>query len=88
MLKAACRRANVPEIGTAVWRQMSSAIINTHFDQADRVCITAAQDTAEASEEIDEDGTNMLAATLVSLSNHSLRTYRQAYANASPFANI
>lgn len=25
ILKAACRRANVPEIGTAVWRQMSSA---------------------------------------------------------------
>jgi hypothetical protein len=76
MLKAAYRRANVPEIGTVVWRQMSSAIINTHFDQADRVCITAAQDAAEPSDEIDEDGTDMLAATLVSLSNHSLRTHR------------
>jgi hypothetical protein len=42
----------------------------------------------EPSEEINEDGTNILAATLVSLSNYSLRTYRQAYANASPFANI
>jgi hypothetical protein len=68
--------AHLWEIGTAVWRQMSSAIINTYFDQADRVCIVAAQDIAEPSEEIDEDGTDMLAATLVSLSNHLLRTYR------------
>jgi hypothetical protein len=67
---------------------MSSTIINTYFNQADRVCITATQDIAEPSEEIDEDGTNILATTLVSVSNHSLRTYRQAYVNASPFANI
>ena len=35
LLKAACRRAGVLEIGTAVWRQMSLAIINMHFDQGD-----------------------------------------------------
>ena len=52
------------------------------------MCNAAAQDAAEPSEEINEDGTDMVAATLVSLSNHSLRTHRQAYVNASPFANI
>jgi len=29
MLEAACRRAEVSVIGTAIWRQMGSAIINT-----------------------------------------------------------
>lgn len=88
ILKAACRRAGVPEVGTAVWRQMSSAIINTHFDQSDRACFAVAQDAELASEDIDEEGADCLAATLVSMSNHSLRTHRQAYANISPFANV
>jgi hypothetical protein len=88
MLKAACRRAEVPEIGTAVWRHMSSAIINTHFDQAERACFAAAQDDEEPGNAIDEDGADMTAATLVSMSNHSLRTHRLSYANVSPFANV
>ena len=88
LLKAACRRAGVPEIGTAVWRQMSSAIINTHFDQADRACLAVAQDMQEPVDKIDEDGADLTAATLVSMSNHSLRTHRHSYANVSPFANV
>ena len=71
MLKSACRRAGVPEIGTAVWRHMSSAIINTHFDQAERACFAAAQDDdREPGSDIDEDGADMTAATLVTMSNH------------------
>jgi superfamily II DNA helicase RecQ len=88
MLKAACRRAEVPEIGTAVWRHMSSAIINTHFDQAEQACFAAAQDKDDSGNDIDEDGADMTAATLVSMSNHSLRTHRHSYANVSPFANV
>ena len=87
MLKAACRRAGVPAIGTSVWRQMSSSVINTHFDEDDHVALLAAQDREE-SEEVDEDGKDRTAATLVSMSNHSLRTHRNAYANVSPFANV
>jgi len=87
MLQAACRRAEVPAVGTAVWRQMSSAIINTHFDAADRSCLVIAQDEP-AADEVDEDGRDQEAATLISMSNHSLQTHRNAYANANPFANI
>ncbi|KAK4551266.1 hypothetical protein LTR86_011263 [Recurvomyces mirabilis] len=88
ILKAACKRARVPEIGTGIWRQMSSAIINTHFDQSDRGCFAVAQDGEVVGDDIDEEGADFLAATLVSMSNHSLRTHRQAYANVSPFANV
>jgi hypothetical protein len=88
MLKAACKRAGIPEIGTAVWRQMSSAIINTHFDQAERACLAVCQDAAEPEGVIDEDGEDATAATLVAMSNHSLRTHRHSYANVSPFANV
>ena len=88
MLKAACRRAGIAEIGTGVWRQLSSAIINTHFDQSDQACFAVAQDAEVTSNDIDEEGVDSLAATLVSMSNHSLRTHWQAYANVSPFANV
>lgn len=88
ILKAACRRAELPEIGTAIWRQMSSAIINTHFDEAERDCFAAARDAEVSGHDIDEDGADMTAATLVSMSNHSLRTHRMSYANVSPFANV
>ena len=88
LLKSACRRACVPVIGTATWRQMSSAIINKHFDEADRACFAVAQDAEVRTDDVDEEGADSLAATLVSMSNHSLRTHRQAYANVSPFANI
>ncbi|KAK6436400.1 hypothetical protein LTR95_007407 [Oleoguttula sp. CCFEE 5521] len=88
ILKAACRRAGVPEIGTSVWRQKSSAVINTHFGQSDRACFAVAQDAEDASDNIDEEGVDSLVATLVSMSNHSLRTHRQAYANVSPFAKV
>jgi superfamily II DNA helicase RecQ len=90
ILKAACKRAEVPEVGTMVWRQMSSAIINTHFDDAvDRSCLAAvALGAEESSRDIDEDGRDSLAASLVSMSNHSLRTHRMSYANDSPFANV
>jgi len=90
MLKAACKRAEVPGIGTMVWRQMSSAIINKHFDDTvDRSCLlAAAQDTEVSVEDADEEGRDSLAASLVSMSNHSLRTHRMSYANDSPFANV
>ena len=90
MLRAACRRAEVTEVGTSVWRQMCSAIINTHFDNAtDRSCLLAAARSAEESvNEVDEEGRDGLAASLVSMSNHSLRTHRMSYANDSPFANV
>ncbi|KAK6442715.1 hypothetical protein LTR95_001031 [Oleoguttula sp. CCFEE 5521] len=48
------RRAGVPQVGTAVWRQMSSAIINTHFHQSDEACFAVAQDSGIASDDIDE----------------------------------
>ena len=88
ILESPCRRAGVPAIGTGIWRQMNSAIINTHFDQSDKACFAVAQDAEVASDDIDEEGVDSLAATLVSMSNHSLRTHRQAYANVSPFANV
>jgi hypothetical protein len=56
MLKVACRRTNVPEIGTAVCRRMSSAITNTHFDQADRVCIAATQDDTRSTHPLTTGG--------------------------------
>ena len=87
LLKATGRRAGVPDIGTTIWRQVSSAIINAHYDQADRACLAAAQDLNEPAGNIDEDDAELTAATLVSMSNHSLRTRRAAYANVSPFAN-
>ena len=88
ILKSACKRAGVPQIGIAVQRQMSSAIINTHFDQADRECFTIAQDANVSNNDIEEDGADLLAATLVSMLNHSLRIHWQAYTNVSPFANV
>lgn len=88
ILTAACRRAGVPELGVAVWRQMSSAIINTHFDQAERDCLHIAHDIEEPEHAGDEDEADELPSTLVSMSNHSLRTHRHAYANVSPFANV
>jgi len=91
MLKAACKRAAIPEIGTMVWRQMSSAIINKHFDDtADRSRLLAAAQSTEApaNDADDEDERDSLAASLVSMSNHAIRTHRMSYANDSPFANV
>ena len=72
---------------------MSSAIINTQFDTVlDRSCllkVVGGNTTAEeAAEDADPDGYESLAASLVSMSNHSLRTHRMCYANDSPFANV
>lgn len=87
MLKAACRRAEVPAVGTAVWRQLSSAIINTQFDAADRACLIVAYEE-NSRDDVDEDRYDQEAGTLVSMSNHSLQTHQTAYTNANPFANI
>jgi superfamily II DNA helicase RecQ len=93
ILEAACRRAGVPELNTKVWRQMSSAIINSKFDDAlDRSCLLELAESSGAAAESAVDGglggDEGLAASLVSMSNHSLRTHRMAYANDSPFANV
>lgn len=87
MLKAACRRAEVPAVGTGIWRRMSSAIINAHFDAADRACLATAQDE-QAPDELAAGECDPVIAALVSMSNRSLHTHRNPYANTNPFANI
>ena len=67
---------------------MSSAIINKHFDEADKACFAVAQDAKVRTNDADEGGADQLAAILVSISNHSFRTHRQVYTNVSPFANV
>ncbi|KAG9512641.1 hypothetical protein KCU93_g10298, partial [Aureobasidium melanogenum] len=94
ILEAACRRAGVPELNTSVWRQMSSTIINSKFDDVlDRSCLKEVAESSIAAEESTLDagdlhGDESLVAHLVSMLNHSLRTHRLSYANDSPFANV
>ena len=59
ILKSAYKGVGVHQIGTGVLRRMSSAIINTHFDQADRACFAVAQDVEVPSDDIDEEGVDL-----------------------------
>lgn len=77
-LSRACTRAQVPEFKVAWWRQTAASITKEKFSAAERANFNL--DELEAPEQVEEED---LLVDLAEGSNHSFRTFNQAYAGST-----
>ncbi|KFY96400.1 hypothetical protein V500_02461 [Pseudogymnoascus sp. VKM F-4518 (FW-2643)] len=76
-LRKACARAKVPQFHTSNWRQISASICKEKFSAKDR----ANFDLEDNGVEDMEDELDLIA--MAEQSNHTYRTFNQAYAGSS-----
>ncbi|KAM6508149.1 hypothetical protein FALCPG4_018036 [Fusarium falciforme] len=80
-LRRACARAEVPQFQVAWWRQAAASIAKQKFSAGEKANFNLAD--AAASEEVEDEEE---LADLAGLSNHSFRTFNNAYAGSTTLA--